>query len=133
MRTVMIDGIPKTWHEAHQDMWNELSQNPGMTKEDYFYIHKLSGGDFINDGFACECCLASCEKCPIIKWREEQTHNCTPLTSPCSRWTDEEGKEHIGLYEEWWNCIVAEMYIEACKIAKQIADLEWIEPDEPEQ
>ena len=48
-----IDGVEKTFHEAHQDLWNELSQNPGMTKGDWFEKHEVQG--FIwNHCFACD-------------------------------------------------------------------------------
>ena len=128
-RTVIIDGVKKTFHEAHQNLWNELSQYPGMTKFDYFRIHKvLIGGKkewVLNNCFACESCDNDCKKCPVILWRNDA--KAEPNSDiPCA-WEIEDGDEKDGLFDAWINAMYSGNYNEACEIAKQIADLEWEE------
>lgn len=124
---IIIDGITKTWHEAHQDMWRELSRNLGMTKDDYFKKHKIKRR-IRGNCFACESCKMNCKKCPILIWRND-AKNISDFC-PCAF---EEEYEDIkdGLFTLWLDAMSLRKYDEACKIAKQIADLEWIEPDEP--
>ena len=126
---IIIDGIQKTFHEAHRDMWEELSRNPGMTKDDYFEKHKIKQR-IRGNCFACESCQINCTECPIIIWRKDARK--ISRLCPCA-FAEEYGNKKSGLFALWGDAMFSRKYNEACKIAKQIADLEWIEPDEPEQ
>ena len=121
-----IDGIPKTYHEAHQDLWNELSQKPGMTKDDYFKSHDVSIHPQ-NKCFACENCYWRCSRCPITLWRKDAED--IDEDAPCAM-SVEEDDEKDGLYREWLDSIGVMDCLRACEIAKQIADLEWKEVEE---
>lgn len=124
-RTVTIDRVKMTWHEAHQDLWNELSQNPGMTKQDYFRTHFVNPIP-VRNCFACEYCRINCNKCPIVLWRNDakirSKHACA--------WSIEDGDSKDGLFSLWCDAMSSGNYDEACKTAKQIADLEWEEAEE---
>jgi hypothetical protein len=134
MRTVIIDGKEYTWHEAHQDLWNELSQNPGMSKDDWFEKHEVqiskNRSRVRNNCFACEYCKWNCKECPIVLWRNDVKIRLNCCTCACA-WAIEDSDPKNGLFYLWCDAFSDEKYGEACKIAKQIADLEWIEPDEP--
>ena len=125
-RTVTIDGVEKTFHEAHQDLWNELSQNPGMTKNDYFNKHIILVS-VRNHCFACKSCDTECKRCPIVLWRNDAKN--FDMFAPCNFWK-QGGDPKDGLFSEWTVLRGTGKYGEACKVAKKIADLEWEEVEE---
>jgi hypothetical protein len=127
MRTVTIDGVKKTFHEAHQDLWNYLAENPGKTKEDYFITHDSSIYPE-NECFACESCACECERCPITQWKNDS--ETLKYDILCYGREDEYGEIIIGLYGKWGNLIREKRFTEACEIAKEIANLEWPEGEE---
>ena len=116
MKTVVIDGVKMTFHEAHQHLWNWLAINLGGSKIGYFHSHDVSILPSASC-FACEASDGDCEFCPIVKWRK----------NGCTEFTDFNGRKHIGLYKKWSELMYDNRFEEACEIARQIADLEWEE------
>ena len=129
MKTVIIDGVEKTFHEAHQELWNELSRNQGMTKDDYFESHDVSIYPQ-NECFACESCGRYCRQCPITAWR---TLSVDSLDNVTCCYVDHCGScepSDFQLYGQWRDLMLNCRYAEACKIAVDIANLKWEEVEE---
>ena len=124
MRTVIIDGVEMTFHEAHQHLWNWLAENSGKDKEDYFESHDVSIY-ILHKCFACSICNGNCKLCPIVKWRK--CVEGTKRASTCFEFMDSEGRMHTGIFEQWSQLMDNERFDEACEIAKEIANLEWEE------
>ena len=127
MRTVIIDGIEMTFHEAHQHLWNWLAEHPGKDKEDYFESHNVSIY-ILHKCFACSICNGNCKLCPIVKWRKNA--KVTGSMASCVDGIDSKFESHIGLYEQWSQLMDNELFDETCGIAKEIANLEWGEVGE---
>ena len=127
MRTVIIDGVEMTFHEAHQHLWNWLAEHPGKDKEDYFESHDVSIAPH-NLCFACESCKGICSLCPVVKWRN--LSNKYHYIFVCSLYDDHFNQYHYDLFGNWRHCMEEERFDEACEIAKEIANLEWEEVGE---
>ena len=121
MRTVIIDGVEMSFHEAHQHLWNWLAENSGKDKEDYFESH-------LHKCFAYSICNGNCKLCPIVKWRKNA--KVTGSMAFCVDGIDSKFESHIGLYERWSQLMDNELFDETCGIAKEIANLEWGEVGE---
>ena len=121
MRTVIIDGVEMSFHEAHQHLWNWLAENSGKDKEDYFESH-------LHKCFAYSICNGNCKLCPIVNWRKNA--KVTGSMAFCVDGIDSKFESHIGLYERWSQLMDNELFDETCGIAKEIANLEWGEVGE---
>ena len=113
MKTFEINGVTKTLHEWHMELWNWLADNPEKIKQSWFNFIKCKYGDYPDDKcFACEYDVitsdSACSNCPI-----------------CKR---EEGKSCLnGLYHKWYDETDLQKRYE---YALQIANLEWNEQEE---
>jgi len=123
-----------TLEQAHRMLWNWLADNPDKEKEDFFKEFKCNIRP-INDCFACECAgrmldnsnIANCSKCPLI-WGTEQDERYEDCKTYClyydyDEYVDGEA-DLVPLYEKYEN---NDYYDEKSDIAKQIAEMEWIE------
>ena len=120
-KTVVVDGVEYTFEQAFRNMWKEISENFGMTKEEYFYKHK-SPEEVWNNCFACE----YCNYCPIILWRENEKKNDSQIP-PCINWRDMENNHYKGLYGIWGDLMEIGYFVEASDVARRISELEWKE------
>lgn len=132
MKTVIIDNVEMTLEQAHRMLWNWLADNPDKDKEDFFEKFKCNIKP-IDTCFACECAgrslsnprIANCKKCPLT-WGTEKDERYKYKETYCLYIGDyfDLDYDFVPLYEKYEN---NNYYDEKSDIAKQIAEMEWIE------
>ena len=109
MKTFEINGVTKTLHEWHMELWNWLADNPDKSKEDWMVIVKCSFDERpLHNCFACEYDHSSCENCPF----SENIIGCF---------------DDDGLYSKWYHETNLQQRSE---YSRQIANLPWNEQEE---
>ena len=136
MKTFTINGVTKTFHEWHMELWNWLADNPTKNKLDFFDEHEcdLTPKHFC---FACEsanwklddCGDEFCSNCPI-NWGKSKPFAC----EYCEDDNDFLKDDEIALYKQWRDeesKYKDEKDLKNISIlAKQIANLPWNEMEE---
>lgn len=129
MKTFEINGVTKTLHEWHIELWNWLADNPTKEKGDWFNLkyNGLYKNEVHCECFACQ--LANyesfswdnCKKCPI-KWGNEVTGQ---IDMYCLSDINESSIDT--LFDKW---ILEKDLQQRSEYARQIANLPWDEQEE---
>ena len=128
MKTFEINGVEKTLHEWHMELWNWLADNPEKEKIDWFKLKFNDNyyNEVYSDCFACQCAnydsfdWIHCKKCPIIWGNEEFQSDIFCINNLEDAFINT-------LFDKW--TYESDM-VKRSEYAHQIANLPWNESEE---